>query len=57
MAEDIVKSLREQALEGIWDFTKASFDMQVAADEIERLRVKCKHLEAEIARLERLSNG
>jgi cell division protein FtsB len=57
MAEDIVKSLREQALEGIWDFTKASFDMQDAADEIERLRVKCKHLEAEIARLERLSNG
>ena len=28
-----------------------------AADEIEKLREKCKHLEAEIARLERLSNG
>jgi len=28
-----------------------------AADEIEKLREKCKHLESEIARLERLSNG
>lgn len=28
-----------------------------AADEIERLRLKCEHLESEVARLERLSNG
>jgi hypothetical protein len=38
MTDDIVTRLREQALEGIWDFTAASFDMQDAADEIERLR-------------------
>ena len=38
MTDDIVTRLREQALEGIWDFTQASFDMQNAADEIERLR-------------------
>lgn len=37
MSDDIVTRLREQALEGIWDFTQASFDMQNAADEIERL--------------------
>lgn len=28
-----------------------------AADEIERLRLRCEHLESEVARLERLSNG
>jgi len=28
-----------------------------AANEIEKLRDKCKHLESEVARLERLSNG
>jgi hypothetical protein len=38
MTDDIVTRLRQQALEGIWDFTAASFDMQDAADEIERLR-------------------
>jgi HAMP domain-containing protein len=38
MTDDIVTRLREQALEGIWDFTQAAFDMQNAADEIERLR-------------------
>jgi hypothetical protein len=40
MIDDIVTRLREQALEGIWDFTQASFDMQNAADEIERLRTE-----------------
>lgn len=38
MIEDIVTRLREHALEGIWDFTKCSWDIQDAADEIERLR-------------------
>jgi plasmid stabilization system protein ParE len=38
MTDDIVTRLREHALEGIWDFTKCSWDMQEAADEIERLR-------------------
>ena len=38
-ATDIVTRLREHALEGIWDFTKCSWDIQEAADEIERLRV------------------
>jgi len=38
MSDDLVTRLREAALEGIWDFTQASFDMQNAADEIERLR-------------------
>jgi len=28
-----------------------------AADALEHLIIKCKHLEAEIARLERLNNG
>ena len=28
-----------------------------AADAIEHLTAKCKHLEAEVSRLERLSNG
>lgn len=36
--DDIVTRLREHALEGIWDFTKCSWDIQEAADEIERLR-------------------
>ena len=38
MTDDIVTRLREHALEGIWDFTKCSWDIQEAADEIERLR-------------------
>ena len=38
MIDDIVTRLREHALEGIWDFTKCSWDIQDAADEIERLR-------------------
>jgi hypothetical protein len=38
MNDDIVTRLREHALEGIWDFTKCAWDMQEAADEIERLR-------------------
>jgi len=37
MNADLITRLREAALEGIWDFTQASFDMQNAADEIERL--------------------
>lgn len=36
MTDDIVTRLREHAPEGIWDFTKCSWDIQEAADEIER---------------------
>ena len=36
MTDDIVTRLREHASEGIWDFTKCSWDIQEAADEIER---------------------
>jgi hypothetical protein len=38
-ATNIVTRLREHASEGISDFTKCSWDIQEAADEIERLRV------------------
>ena len=38
-ATDIVIRLREHALEGIWDFTRCSFDIQEAADKIERFYV------------------
>jgi hypothetical protein len=57
MTEDIVTRLRVFALEGVdvCDWTRLSWDIQEAADEIENLRDKCKHLEAEIARLERLA--
>ena len=60
MTDDIVTRLRETALEGIWDFTAASFDMQNAADEIERLReenntfkMKVHELYTEVERLSR----
>ena len=46
MADDIVTRLREHALEGIWDFTKCSWDIQEAADEIERLRADLKQWQA-----------
>jgi hypothetical protein len=39
------------------DWCKALGIMEEAADEIDNLRNKCKYLESEIARLERLSNG
>jgi len=53
MVDDIVTRLREQAThpELSWLHVIAL----KAADEIENLRSKCKHLEAEIARLERLA--
>jgi cell division protein FtsB len=59
MIDDIVTRLRITAQEGcsVTDWTKLSWDIQEAADEIEKLRNKSKYLEAEIARLERLSNG
>ena len=42
--DDIVTRLREHAAEGIWDFTKCSWDIQDAADEIERLREEVARL-------------
>ena len=42
VTDDIVTRLREHALEGIWDFTKCSWDIQEASDEIERLRAEVK---------------
>jgi plasmid stabilization system protein ParE len=53
VADDIVTRLREHALEGIWDFTKCSWDIQEAADEIERLRAFADHL-AEAADIDRV---
>lgn len=41
-ATDIVARLRQHTLEGIWDFTKCSWDIQEAADEIERLHALLK---------------
>lgn len=40
MTDDIVTQLRLHALEGcsVADWTRLSYDIQVAADEIERLR-------------------
>jgi plasmid stabilization system protein ParE len=55
--DDIVTRLREHALEGIWDFTKCSWDIQEAADEIELLRTQIRALEAEVSRLERLATN
>ena len=59
MKDDIATRLRLHALEGcsVADWTLLSWDIQVAADAIEHLTAKCKHLEAEVSRLERLSNG
>ena len=50
MSDDIVTRLRQHALEGIWDFTKCSWDIQDAADEIERLRKLAHNLYEETKR-------
>lgn len=42
MTDDIVTRLREHAAEGIVDFTKCSWDIQNAVDEIEMLRKSLK---------------
>jgi hypothetical protein len=55
MTDDIVTRLREHALEGIWDFTKCSWDMQEAADEIERLRNQVRQLETERDQWQRMA--
>ena len=59
MNDDIASRLRLHASEGcsVADWTLLSWDIQVAADAIEHLITKCKHLEAELARLERMSHG
>jgi len=55
MVDDIVTRLREEATDP--ELTWLDAIALLAADEIENLRIKCKHLEAEVARLERLNNG
>lgn len=61
VTDDIVTRLRAEGdFESVGDGTKRWESNQVcieAADEIERLVFKCKELEAELARLERLANG
>ena len=52
MSDDIVIRLREY----INGHLSHHYVLQ-AVDEIEKLRDKCKQLESEIARLERLNNG
>ena len=55
MTDDIVTRLR--GYDFMRDGDTPDLTMAEAADEIERLRLKCEHLESEVARLERLSNG
>ena len=55
MVDDIATRLREEATDP--ELTWLDAIALQAADEIERLQDKCKYLESEIARLERLSNG
>jgi hypothetical protein len=38
-------------------FIEACADLLVMTEERDKLRDKCKHLESEVARLERASNG
>ena len=38
-------------------FIEACADLLVITEERDKLRDKCKHLESEVARLEKLSNG
>ena len=38
-------------------FIEACADLLVITEERDKLRDKCKHLESELARLEKLSNG
>ena len=49
MNDDIVTRLRLHALEGcsVTDWTKLSWDIQIAADEIERLRKEVNRLHCE----------
>ena len=65
MADDIVARLNTEemtrafykAFPRVVTLEDAMRQALEASDEIEILRDKCKHLEAELARLERLSNG
>jgi hypothetical protein len=57
MNDDIVTRLREM-LRGCENPNCEGCEVESeAADQIERLTAKCKHLESEVARLERASNG
>ena len=50
--EEIIARLRNSyKTDALWDVCNE------AADALEHLTAKCKHLETEVARLERLSNG
>lgn len=53
MVDDIVTRLREEATDP--ELTWLDALALKAADEIERLRMKCQHLETELARLEKLA--
>ena len=55
MKVDLVAKLREYAIEP-GRYWLDNYGLQ-AADELQRLQDKVKHLESEVARLERLSNG
>jgi hypothetical protein len=55
MEVDLVARLREYGIEP-GRYWLDNYALQ-AATELERLQEKCKYLEAEIARLERLGNG
>ena len=50
--DEIIARLRNSyKTDALWDVCNE------AADALEHLTAKCKHLESEVARLERLSNG
>jgi hypothetical protein len=50
--DEIIARLRNSyKTDALWDVCNE------AADALEHLTAKCKHLETEVARLERLSNG
>ena len=50
--EEIIARLRNSyKTDALWDVCNE------AADALEHLTAKCKHLESEVARLERLSHG
>ena len=51
MNEIIARLRNSYKTDALWDVCNE------AADAIEHLTAKCKHLESEVARLERLSNG
>ena len=50
--DEIIARLRNSyKTDALWDVCNE------AADAIEHLTIKCKHLESEVARLERMNNG